>query len=107
MEDKDRKISDLVDEILETKFEINSRQEDLENSKAELVDLMDEKNVDKVICDLGTASIVSFNRQSLIKGEVLNTFAGVNAGEVKSINAIEHIKISPVRFVLVKPLEEE
>jgi|GEM_PF-3793065 len=106
MEDRDRKISNLIDEILDAKFEINSRQQDLEDAKERLIELMDEKKVDKITCDFGIASIVAFNRQSLLKDEVLNTFAAVNAGQVKTINTSEHMKLSPVRFVLVKPLEE-
>ena len=52
--------------------------------------------------DTGIAKIIAFDRESLIKDDVLTTIDDVNTGRVKKINVNELMKKSSVCFVMVR-----
>lgn len=99
----EERLTELIGEILDKKEERQRIEEDLESLKDQLINVLVDNNLTKFKCGDGQAQIMSFCRESLIKPHVLETFEEVNQGMLKGrINVSEHIKTSPVYFVLVK-----
>lgn len=99
----DEELNELIDEILDVKEKISNYEMELESKKAELLDKMQTNKKYEFIGKAGSAKIISYVRESLIKDEVLTTFSKVNLGQLEGkINTFEHIKQSPVHFILVK-----
>lgn len=99
----DEEIDELIDDILNIKDKISNYEMELESKKDNLLSKMQENKKYDFNGKNGNAKIISYVRESLIKDEVLNTFNKVNKGQLEGkINTFEHIKKSPVSFVLVK-----
>lgn len=99
----DEKIDELIDEVLDIKEKISNYEMELESKKDNLLSTMKDNKKYDFVGEKGSAKIISYIRESLIKDEVLNTFDKVNKGQLEGeIKAFEHIKQSPVYFVLVK-----
>lgn len=99
----DEEIEDLIDDILDIKEKISSHEMELESKKDNLLNLMSDNKKYEFYGEKGSAKIISYVREGLIKDTVLNTFNKVNKGTLDGkINVFEHIKKSPVYFVLVK-----
>lgn len=97
------KINEMIDNILAMKDKINSLQWQLDNEKDLLKGLMLNNKIDDFYGEEGTAKIISFSRDNLIKNDVLLTIDKVNKGmQSGKIDPNELMKKSYVCFVLVR-----
>lgn len=100
------KCEEKIETILDLRDKISSLQMSLESEKESLLSLMRENNTYEYFGATTSAKIITFNRESLVKDEVITTIAKVNAGQQnEKIKLHELMKVSPVCFVLVKGLE--
>lgn len=100
------KCEEKIETILDLRDEISSLQMNLDMEKDSLLRLMKENNTYEYFSATASAKIITFNRESLVKDEVITTIAKVNAGQQnEKIKLHELMKVSPVCFVLVKGLE--
>lgn len=103
MKEEDKiQIEKLIDSIITLKDNAKINDEHLVTYKNALLNIMSINNLDEVYCKSGNAKIISFDREGLIKDEVLDTFEKINDGVLDDVDIQEHIKVSPVKFVLVK-----
>ena len=96
------KADDLIDQILDLKEKIKSDQEDLNSTKAELVNLLEEQNRNGYNGQYGKCSFVNFHREGLIKDNVIETIDGVNKGKINKINMKDLTKDIKVHFLNVR-----
>lgn len=99
------KCEEKIETILDLRDEISSLQMNLDMEKDSLLRLMKENNTYEYFSATASAKIITFNRESLVKDEVLATVEDVNAGRVKKIDVDELMKESKVCFVMVRGLE--
>ena len=102
----EEEIQDLIVDVLDIREKLIEVEGDLESAKYQLLTKLQENNLTSFVCDEGKAKIIAFNRQSLIKDEVLLTFNDINKGLIKNkINVRDYLKSSNICFVLVKGIE--
>ncbi|CBZ04436.1 hypothetical protein EXN53_10635 [Clostridium botulinum] len=93
---------ELVDAILDLKEKGKRNKEDLDSLKMELVDLLESKNVNEFVGKNGKANFVNFEREGLVKENVVETVDGVNKGRIKNINMRDLTKDIKVHFINVR-----
>jgi peroxiredoxin family protein len=99
-------MSDLMNEINDKKETLKLIVEDLQSLKNQLIELMVDNNLVKVNTCEASATIMKFNRGSLIKDNVILTVDSVNEGTLEGkINMSDLIHISNIYFVLVRSKE--
>lgn len=96
------KADELVDKILDLKEEGKRNKEDLDSLKIELVDLLESKNVNEYEGKNGKANFVDFEREGLVKENVVETVDGVNKGRIKNIDMKDLTKDINVHFINVR-----
>lgn len=96
------KADELVDAILDLKEKGKRNKEDLDSLKMELVDLLESKNVNEFVGKNGKANFVDFEREGLVKENVVETVDGVNKGRIKNINMRDLTKDIEVHFINVR-----
>ncbi|MBM7869332.1 hypothetical protein JOC70_000801 [Clostridium pascui] len=96
------KADELVDSILDLKEKGKRNKEDLDSLKMELVDLLESKNVNEYVGKNGKANFVDFEREGLVKENVVETVDGVNKGKIKNINMKDLTKEIKVHFINVR-----
>ncbi|QDY21950.1 hypothetical protein CGQ39_13610 [Clostridium botulinum] len=96
------KADELVDAILDLKEKGKRNKEDLDSLKMELVDLLESKNVNEFVGKNGKANFVDFEREGLVKENVVETVDGVNKGKIKNINMRDLTKDIKVHFINVR-----
>ncbi|EJE7235431.1 hypothetical protein M5L40_002390 [Clostridium botulinum] len=96
------KADELVDAILDLKEKGKRNKEDLDSLKMELVDLLESKNVNEFVGKNGKTNFVDFEREGLVKENVLETVDGVNKGRIKNINMRDLTKDIKVHFINVR-----
>ncbi|KEI81176.1 hypothetical protein [Clostridium botulinum] len=96
------KADELVDTILDLKEKGKRNKEDLDSLKMELVDLLESKNVNEFVGKNGKANFVNFEREGLVKENVVETVDGVNKGRIKNINMRDLTKDIKVHFINVR-----
>lgn len=93
---------ELVDAILDLKEKGKRDKEDLDSLKMELVDLLESKNVNEFVGKNGKANFVDFEREGLVKDNVVEIVDGVNKGRIKNINMRDLTKDIKVHFINVR-----
>ncbi|WP_097026148.1 hypothetical protein [Clostridium peptidivorans] len=102
----EEKMSDLMEEILDKKESLKIIENDLDSLKNQLIEVMINNKLIKFNTYTASATIMNFDRSSLIKDEVLMTVNSVNKGTLQGkIDIADLIKVSPVHFVLVRSKE--
>lgn len=96
------KVDELVDSILDLKEKGKRNKEDLDSLKMELVDLLESKNANEYVGKNGKANFVDFEREGLVKENVVETVDGVNKGKIKNINMKDLTKEIKVHFINVR-----
>lgn len=96
------KADELVDSILDLKEKGKRNKEDLDSLKMELVDLLESKNANEYVGKNGKANFVDFEREGLVKENVVETVDGVNKGKIKNINMKDLTKEIKVHFINVR-----
>jgi hypothetical protein len=74
----------------------------LNSLKLELVDLLESKNVNEYAGENGKANFVDFEREGLVKENVIETVDGVNKGRIKNIDMKDLTKEIKVHFINVR-----
>lgn len=93
---------ELIEVILDIKEEVKSKTEDLDSHKQELADLLRENNREEYIGDKGKANFVQFEREGLVKDNVVDAVNGVNKGKVTKIDMKDLTKDIEVCFLNVR-----
>lgn len=93
---------ELIDKILDLKEEVKRKKEDLEGIKFELVNLLEEHNLNEYSGATGKANFVDFEREGLVKDNVVETVDGVNKGRIKQIDMKDLTKDIKVHFINVR-----
>lgn len=93
---------DLIDIILDLKEKGKRNKEDLDSAKMELVYLLEKNNRNEYIGQNGKANFVDFEREGLVKDNVVETVDGVNKGKIKQINMKDLTKDIKVHFINVR-----
>ncbi|SHK38428.1 hypothetical protein SAMN02745163_03724 [Clostridium cavendishii DSM 21758] len=93
---------ELIDTILDFKEKSKRTQEDLDSAKCELASLLEQHNVTEYIGKNGKVNFVDFEREGLVKDNVVETVDGVNKGKIKSINMKDLTKEIKVHFINVR-----
>lgn len=93
---------DLIDTILELKENGKRNREDLDSAKMELVELLGKNNATEYVGKNGKANFVDFEREGLVKDNVVETVDGVNKGKIKQINMRDLTKEIKVHFINVR-----
>lgn len=96
------KADELIDTILDLKEKGKRNKEDLDSVKMELVDLLDSKNINEYEGENGKANFVDFEREGLVKENVVETVDGVNKGKIKNIDMKDLTKDIKVHFINVR-----
>lgn len=92
----------LSDMILDGKERIKELQESLDSDKGQLVNILEEHNQSEFIGKNGKANFVDFQREGLVKDNVIETVDGVNKGNIKQINMKDLTKDIKVHFLNVR-----
>ncbi|WP_195238614.1 hypothetical protein [Romboutsia sp. 1001285H_161024_C4] len=104
--DVKERIDRKIDNILDIKDKMEILQMELDSEKETLLQIMKSNNLWECQSEYGSAKIIAFDRESLIKDDVLVTIDKVNRGLQKErINVNKLMKKSKVCFVLVRGLE--
>ncbi|MDF2883832.1 MAG: hypothetical protein K0R54_4396 [Clostridiaceae bacterium] len=99
-------MSDLMEKILDKKESLIITEEDLKSLKNQLTKVMVDNNKAKYETYKASATIMNFDRGSLIKDKVISTVNEVNKGTLKGkINIPDLINVSNIYFVLVRSKE--
>lgn len=93
---------ELIDKILDLKEKGKRTKEDLDSAKLELVDLLEEHNISEYVGENGKANFVDFEREGLVKDNVVETVDGVNKGKINKINMKDLTKDIKVHFINVR-----
>lgn len=100
--DNNKRLNDLIDEVLNHKEKNDNASVDLDCAKSKLFDLMKELKLNEFQGEYGIAKIMDFNRQSLKKDETISAISEVNNGKRTEINIEEITSTSNVNFVSVR-----
>lgn len=92
----------LIDEILSLKEKTKRNQEELDNSKSQLAEMLRENNVNEYVGANGKANFVQFEREGLVKDNVVDTVDGVNKGRINKIDMKDLTKDINVCFLNVR-----
>lgn len=93
---------ELIEVILDIKEEVKSKTEDLDSHKQELADLLRENNREEYTGVKGKANFVQFEREGLVKDNVVDAVNGVNKGKVTKIDMKDLTKDIEVCFLNVR-----
>jgi len=93
---------DLINQVLDLKEKAKQNQEDLDGAKEQLATLLQKHNANEYIGEYGKCNFVRFEREGLIKDNVLFTVDGVNKGQIKKINMRDLTKDIKVCFLNVR-----
>lgn len=93
---------ELIEEILDKKEKSKLNLEDIDCAKSQLVSLLKEHGVNEYIGKNGKCNFVRFEREGLIKDNVIDTVDGVNKGQIKKINMRDLTKDIKVCFINVR-----
>lgn len=93
---------ELIDRILDSKEKIKNLQDELDSDKGALVDLMEEQNINEYSGANGKANFVDFQREGLVKDNVVETVDGVNKGKINKIDMKDLTKDINVHFLNVR-----
>lgn len=93
---------ELIDTILTMKENLKTNKEDLDSCKAELAQLLKEHNVTEYTGEQGKVNFVKFEREGLIKDNVVEAVDDVNKGRVNKINYKDLTKEIRVNFINVR-----
>lgn len=96
------KADELIDQILDLKEKKKISEEDLQGAKSELVNLLEEHHVSEYVGKNGKANFVDFEREGLVKDNVIETVDGVNKGRIKNIDMKDLTKDIKVHFLNVR-----
>ncbi|MCI6278083.1 MAG: hypothetical protein MR639_15400 [Clostridium sp.] len=96
------KADELIDQILDLKEKGKRTKEELDSVKVELVDLLEEHNLSEYVGTNGKANFVKFEREGLVKDNVIDTVDGVNKGKIKKIDMKDLTKEIKVNFINVR-----
>lgn len=92
----------LIDSILDGKEKVKMYQENVDSDKQILTELLNKNNLTEYTGKNGKVNFVSFEREGLVKDNVVKTVDGVNKGEVKQINMKDLTKDIEVNFINVR-----
>ena len=95
-------VDDLIDNILDSKDRLKELKESLDIDKSELVQLLGKYNLSEYQGTHGKANFVDFQREGLVKDNVVETVDGVNKGNIKSIDMKDLTKEIKVHFLNVR-----
>lgn len=98
----DKRYEDKINAIVEYQYTLKDTKEHLNYEKEQLLELMKTNATYEYYGENGIAKIIAFDRENLVKDEVLATVEDVNAGRVKKIDVDELMKESKVCFVMVR-----
>lgn len=98
----DKKYEDRINAIIDCQHKLKNAKEHLTIEKEQLLELMKSNATYEYYGENGIAKIIAFDRENLVKDEVLATVEDVNAGRVKKIDVDELMKESKVCFVMVR-----
>lgn len=93
---------ELIDQILDLKEKNKIITEDLQSAKYELVNLLEDNHVSEYTGKTGKANFVDFQREGLVKDNVVETVDGVNKGRIKNIDMKDLTKEIKVHFINVR-----
>lgn len=93
---------ELIDRILDNKEKVKLHQEELDSEKQELTDLLEKYNLNEYTGKNGKANFVRFEREGLVKDNVVETVDGVNKGKINKINMTDLTKDIKVCFLNVR-----
>lgn len=102
MEKWQEKADDLINDILDTKEKVKGLTEELSDMKEELAKLLADNNSINYSGQYGKCNFVDFEREGLIKDNVIDTVDGVNKGKIKKINMRDLTKDIKVHFINVR-----
>lgn len=98
----EEKVDELIDEILDLKEKGKRTKEDLDSAKIELIDLLEKHNLVEYMGVNGKVNFVDFEREGLVKNNVVETVDGVNKGKIKRIDMKDLTKDIKVHFLNVR-----
>lgn len=93
---------ELIEVILDIKEDVKSKTEELDSHKQELAYLLRENNREEYIGDKGKANFVQFEREGLVKDNVVDAVNGVNKGQINKIDMKDLTKDIEVCFLNVR-----
>lgn len=93
---------ELIDTILDLKERQKINKEDLDGAKEELADLLAKHNISEYSGTNGKCNFVDFERDGLIKDNVIDAVDRVNKGTIKKINFNDLTKEIKVHFINVR-----
>lgn len=93
---------EIIDRILDSKEKIKNLQDELDSDKGALVDLMEEQNINEYSGSNGKANFVDFQREGLVKDNVVETVDSVNKGKINKIDMKDLTKNIKVHFINVR-----
>lgn len=94
--------AEMISNIIDFKESIKNTQMDLDSEKERLANLLKEHHISQFTCEAGKANFVKFEREGLIKDNVVDTVEGVNKGHIKKINMRDLTKDINVCFINVR-----
>ncbi|MEG2412603.1 MAG: hypothetical protein RSA29_16995 [Clostridium sp.] len=95
-------ISEMISNILDFKEVIKNAQVDLESEKVRLMGMLKQHNLSQFTCEAGKVNFVRFEREGLVKDNVVDTVEGVNKGRITKINMGDLTKDIKVCFINVR-----
>lgn len=93
---------ELIDAILTIKEDVKAKTEDLDSHKQELAQLLRDNKRDEYIGKYGKANFVEFEREGLVKDNVVDAVNGVNKGQINKIDMKDLTKDIEVCFLNVR-----
>lgn len=94
--------NELLEKILDNKEVSKRAQEELDSNKEALANLMRENNSNEFVGKTGKANFVKFEREGLVKDNVVDTVDGVNKGRINKIDMKDLTKEINVCFLNVR-----
>lgn len=98
--------NELIDRILDNKESVKYIKDELDSDKSILVDLLEEHDLTEYQGENGKANFVDFEREGLVKDNVVETVDGVNKGKIKQINMKDLTKDIKVHFINVREVSQ-
>ncbi|MBU3107173.1 hypothetical protein [Clostridium gasigenes] len=93
---------ELINSIVTHKEEVKLHQESLDSDKQVLTDLLEKYNLNEYSGQNGKANFVRFEREGLVKDNIVDTVDGVNKGRITKINMGDLTKDIKVCFLNVR-----
>lgn len=93
---------DLINQVLDLKEKAKQNKEDLDGAKVQLAELLQKHEVNHYSGENGKCNFVRFEREGLIKDNVLLAVDSVNKGQIKRINMRDLTKDIKVCFINVR-----